>query len=140
MERYAALFISLGAGDPQRLAIEGENLEGIIQGLDLLREIKMAQIEDRTVQCQIGRGVEVIGGGNVAVDAATSAMRLGAEEVTIRYRRSDKEMPAWRDEIAFAQKEGGRLEFLCAPKRFLGDHGRLRGIEYIRMRLGEIDN
>jgi glutamate synthase (NADPH/NADH) small chain len=140
MERYAALFIGLGAGDLKRLAIEGENLEGIIQGLDLLREIKMAQIEDRTVQCQIGRGVEVIGGGNVAVDAATSAMRLGAEEVTIRYRRSDKEMPAWRDEIAFAQKEGVSLEFLCAPKRFLGDHGRLRGIEYIRMRLGEIDN
>ena len=140
MERYAALFIGLGAGDPQRLAIEGENLEGVIQGLDLLREIKMAQIEDHLVQFQIGRRVEVIGGGNVAVDAATSARRLGAEEVTIRYRRTEKEMPAWRDEIAFAQKEGVRLEFLCAPKRFLGDHDRLRGIEYIRMRLGESDN
>ena len=139
LERYAALFIGLGADDPQRLAIEGKNLEGIIQGLDLLREIKMAQIEDRTVKFQMGRKVEVIGGGNVAVDAAVSARRLGAEEVTIRYRRTEKEIPAWRDEIEFAQRAGVRLEFLCAPKRFLGDHSRVREIEYIRMKLGEAD-
>ncbi|UCD70908.1 MAG: NAD(P)-dependent oxidoreductase [Syntrophobacterales bacterium] len=139
MERYAAVFIGFGAGDPQRMAIEGENGEGIIQGLDLLREIKLGQIENRGIGFQMGRRVEVVGGGNAAVDAAVSARRLGAEVVTIRYRRTEKEMPAWRDEIEFAEKEGVRLEFLCAPKRFLGDHGRLKGIEYIRMKLGETD-
>lgn len=139
LEKYEAVFVSVGASKPRPLAVEGEDLNGVIQGLDLLREIKIAQIENRWIQLQVGKRVEVIGGGNVAVDAAVSARRLGAEEVTVRYRRTEQEMPAWKGEIEFAQKEGVRLEFLCTPKRFLGDHGRLREIEYIRMKLGETD-
>lgn len=139
LEKYEAVFVGLGASEPQRLAVEGEDLNGAIQGLDLLREINLAQIENRTIRFQVGRRVEVIGGGNTAIDAAVSARRLGTQEVTVRYRRTEQEMPAWKDEIEFAQKEGVRLEFLCAPKRFLGDRGRLRGIEYVQMKLGEKD-
>ena len=139
LQEYEAVFVGVGASEPHRLAIEGEDLTGAIQGLDLLREINLAQIENRTIQFQVGRRVEIIGGGNTAIDAAVSAMRLGAQEVTVRYRRTENEMPAWKDEIEFAQKEGVRLEFLCTPKRFLGDRGRLRGIEYVRMKLGEKD-
>lgn len=139
LEKYEAVFVSVGASEPQPLAVEGEDLNGVIQGLDFLKEIKMAQIESQGIQFQLNSQVEVIGGGNVAVDAAVSARRLGAEEVTVRYRRTEQEMPAWKSEIEFAKKEGVRLEFLCTPKRFLGDHGRLREIEYIRMKLGGKD-
>lgn len=139
LDKHEAVFVGLGASEPQRLPVEGEDLNGVTQGLDLLKEIKMAQIENRGIQFQAGRRVEVIGGGNMAVDGAVSARRLGAEIVTIRYRRTEKEMPSWREEVEFAKEEGVRLEFLCAPKRFLGDNGRLGGIEYIRIKLGQED-
>lgn len=137
--KYEAVFVGIGASEPNRLAVEGEDLRGAIQGLELLREINLAQIEDRTVRFQVGRRVELIGGGNTVMDAAVSTRRLGAQEVTVRYRRSEQEMPAWRDEIEFAQEEGVNLEFLCTPKRFLGENGKVRSIEYVRMKLGEKD-
>lgn len=73
------------------------------------------------------------------MDAAVSARRLGGQEVTVRYRRTEQEMPAWKNEIKFALREGVRLEFLCAPKSFLEDGGRLRAVEYVQMKLGEKD-
>ncbi len=139
LEKNEAVFVGLGASRPHRLGIEGEDLDGVIQGLDLLREIKLAQIEGRAIRHQVGRRVELMGGGNTAVDAAVSARRLGAQEVTIRYRRTEQEMPAWKDEMESARKEGVRVEFLCTPKRFLGEGGRLQGIEYVQMKLGEKD-
>jgi glutamate synthase (NADPH/NADH) small chain len=137
---FEAVFIGLGASEPHRLAIEGEDLQGGIQGLNLLREIKVARIENRPIQLQIGGRVDVIGGGNTAMDAAVTARRLGAQQVTVRYRRTEAEMPAWKEEIEFARKEGVAFEFLCTPRRFLGDNGRLRAIEYVRMKLGEEDD
>jgi glutamate synthase (NADPH/NADH) small chain len=139
LETYEAVFVGLGAGEPLPLAIEGENLSGVIQGLDLLREIKLAEIEHRNVRFEMGKRVELIGGGNTVMDAAVSTRRLGASEVTVRYRRTEAEMPAWKDEIAFARTEGVKLEFLCAPKRILAKNGRVGAVEYVRMRLGEMD-
>jgi len=139
LEKYEAVFVGLGASEPHRLAVEREDLHGAIQGLDLLREVKLAQIEDRTVRFPVGGRVEIIGGGNTAMDAAVSARRLGGQEVTVRYRRTEQEMPAWKNEIKFALREGVRLEFLCAPKSFLEDGGRLRAVEYVQMKLGEKD-
>ena len=139
LEKYEAVFVGLGASQGHRLAVDGEDLNGAIQGLALLKEIKLSQIENRGVGFQVGRRIEVIGGGNTAMDAAVSARRLGGEEVTIRYRRTEKEMPAWKEEIEFAQKEGVRLELLCAPKRFIGDGGGVRAVEYVRMKLAEKD-
>ncbi|NIQ39421.1 MAG: FAD-dependent oxidoreductase, partial [Proteobacteria bacterium] len=140
LDKYEAVFVGLGASEPNQLAVKGEDLNGAIQGLDLLRETKLAQVENRKIQLDVGRRVEVIGGGNTAIDAAVSARILGAEEVTLRYRRTDKEMPAWQDEIEFAEKEGVKFEFLCTPKRLIGDNGKLRGIEYVRMKLGKKDD
>jgi len=140
LEKYEAVFIGLGASTPHRLATDGEDLEGVIQGLDLLKMVKMAQIEGRDTAVRVGRRVEVIGGGNTAMDAAVSAVRLNAEDVSVRYRRTQDEMPAWRDEIDFALEEGVRLEFLCTPKRFLGKNGKLEAVEYVRMKLGDKDD
>lgn len=139
LEKNEAVFVGPGASEPTRLAVEGEDLKGAFQGLDLLREINLAQIEGRTVQFRVGRRVEVIGGGNTAIDAAVTARRLGAPEVTLRYRRTEQEMPAWTDEIELAQREGVKFEFLCTPRRFLGENGRLQSVEYVRMKLGEKD-
>jgi len=139
LDRYEAVFVGVGAGEPGQLEVEGEDLDGVVQGLDLLREIKLAQVEDQGVQFRLGERVEIIGGGNTAIDAAVSARKLGGQEVTVRYRRTEQEMPAWRDEIDVAQKEGVEFEFLCAPRRFLGEKGRLQRVEYMRMRLGEKD-
>ena len=136
---YEAVFVGLGASEPLPLAIEGENLPGAIHGLDLLREIKLAEIEHRNVQFDMGKRVELIGGGNTVMDAAVSARRLDASEVTVRYRRTETEMPAWKDEIAFARKEGVKLEFLCAPKRILAKNGRVGAVQYLRMKLEEPD-
>ncbi len=137
---YEAVFVGLGAAETHRLAVEGEDLDGAIQGLDLLREVKRSQIENRTIPFRVGSRVEVIGGGNTAIDAAVSAKRLGAQSVTVRYRRTGQEMPAWLDEREFAEREGVKFEFLCAPKRLLGNNGRIQGIEFVRMRLGEKDD
>jgi glutamate synthase (NADPH/NADH) small chain len=140
LKKYEAVFVGLGASTPHRLVVEGEDLDGVIQGLDLLKTIKVAQIEGRDIERQMGRRVHVIGGGNTAMDAAVSAKRLNAEEVTVRYRRTQNEMPAWKDELEFALKEGVKLEFLCAPRRFLGKDGNLHAVEYVRMELGEKDD
>ena len=140
LEKYEAVFVGLGASTPHRLAMDGEDLEGVIQGLDLLKMVKMAQIEGRDTELRVGRRVEVIGGGNTAMDAAVSAVRLNAEDVSVRYRRTRDEMPAWKDEIEFALKEGVRLEFLCTPRRFLGNNGKLKAVEYVRMKLGDKDD
>jgi len=139
LDKYEAVFVGLGLSEGDRLAVEGEELEGAFQGLDLLREIKLAEIGNRAIQIQLASRVEIIGGGNTAIDAAVSAKRLGAQDVMVRYRRTEREMPAWRGEIEFAQKEGVKFEFLCTPRRFLEDGGRLRAVEYVRMKLGKKD-
>ena len=130
---YAAVFLAAGAHRPLALEIEGEDLAGAASGVDFLREAALG-----TAACP-GEKVAVIGGGNVAVDAARTALRLGSREVVILYRRSREEMPAYEEEIEEALEEGVRIEFLTAPVRFIGENGRLTGVETVQMELGEPD-
>jgi len=130
---FDAVFLGLGAMGSRLMKVPGEELEGVWAGTEFLK--KMGLGEDVT----IGRHVAVIGGGNTAIDAARTALRLGAEKVTVVYRRSRKEMPAWDVEVEAALEEGVEMHFLAAPTRIEGE-GRCERMEYIRMELGEPDD
>jgi NADPH-dependent glutamate synthase beta subunit-like oxidoreductase len=132
-EGYKAIFIGVGAHKAQELKIEGDNLKGVIHALDFLWSINSGE------KTEIGKNVVVIGGGNVAVDSAKTALKLGAESVTILYRRSREEMPAIPWEVREAEDEGVKIEFLVAPKKILGENGKVSAVECVRMRLGEPD-
>ncbi len=129
---FEAIFIAIGANEPVYMGIPGENLEGVYTAQEFLRRAK-----NNPKGLKIGRRVAVIGGGNVAMDSASTALRLRAREVAIIYRRTQKEMPAWREEIEEAREEGVWFSFLTLPTRFLGK--RLEGMECIRMGLGKKD-
>lgn len=140
---FSAVFLGTGAGLPQFLGIEGENLNGVYSANEFLTRINLMharEFPDYITPIRIGRRVAVFGAGNVAMDAARCSLRLGAEEVCIVYRRSRTEMPARAEEIEHAVEEGVRFELLSAPKRFIGDeNGWLRAVECFRMELGEPD-
>jgi heterodisulfide reductase subunit A-like polyferredoxin len=127
-----AIFIGVGAHQGVDLRVPGEDLPGVLQGVEFLRNVSLG----KTVR--VGRKVAVIGGGNTALDCARTAKRLGAEEVTILYRRTKAEMPASVEEIDAAEAEGIKLEFLVAPSRLIGNK-RLSKVELIRMKLGAPD-
>ena len=130
---YDALFIAIGAHVSTKLNIEGEELKGVVHGIDFLRAINLGE------EVTVGKKVAVVGGGNAAIDAARTLLRTGAEEVNIIYRRSRKEMPANEAEIEEAENEGIKLHLLCNPVRLVGDGGRITHMECIRMKLGEPD-
>jgi len=130
---YKAVFVATGACKCARLGVEGEELEGVLHALEFLKKVNSGE------KVNVGNSVVVVGGGNVAVDAARAALRLGPERVTIVYRRSRNEMPAHPHEVEEAEKEGVKLLFLAAPKRILGRDGRVSGLECVKMRLGEPD-
>ena len=130
---FKAILIAVGAQKSWKLGIEGEDLKGVIPALDLLRDVNSGK------KVALGSKVAVIGGGNVAIDAARSALRSGAEKVSILYRRSQEEMPAFSAEVEEAQQEGVEFQFLVAPKRILGENGNVTAIECVRMELGEPD-
>jgi heterodisulfide reductase subunit A-like polyferredoxin len=130
---YKAILIAVGAQESWKLGIEGEDLKGVIYALDFLKDVNLG----RTIE--LGDRVAVIGGGNVAVDAARTALRLGAKKVSILYRRSRAEMPAFSSEAKEAEKEGIEFQFLVAPKRILGENGKVTALKCIRMELGEPD-
>lgn len=130
---YKAVFLGAGAHRSQQLKIEGRDLEGVVHALDFLWDSN----SDRKMQ--VGKNVVVIGGGNVAVDAARTALCLGADEVAILYRRSKEEMPANLWEVKEAQDQGVKIEFLVSPKRVLGEKGKVSGVECVRTQLGEPD-
>ncbi len=132
-EGYRAVFIAIGAQKSQELGIPGEDLEGVYPAVEFLRDIALGKTFN------VGEKVAVIGGGNSAIDAARTALRLGAKDVTILYRRSRKEMPALPYEIEAAEKEGVKIQLLVAPKRIIGEKGRVRTVECFRMELGEPD-
>ena len=140
---YKAIFIGAGAGTPNFLNIAGENLNGIYSANEFLTRINLMdayKFPKYDTPIKIGKRVVVIGGGNVAIDSARSALRLGADSVTIVYRRSKEELPARLEEVENAEEEGIRFEFLSNPIRFIGDEkGRLIEVECIKMKLGEID-
>ncbi|MFC1956694.1 FAD-dependent oxidoreductase [Chloroflexota bacterium] len=128
-----ALFIAVGAHGGMRLGVDGETLPGVIDGLGFLRAVNLGE------KVELGRKTVVIGGGNMAVDCARTAKRLGSEEVTVIYRRSQAEMPAFAEEVAALKEEGIGIEFLTMPTRFLPEDGRLARMECIKMKLGEPD-
>ncbi|MDQ7794350.1 MAG: NADH-ubiquinone oxidoreductase-F iron-sulfur binding region domain-containing protein [bacterium] len=132
---FSAVFIAVGAHRGQKLGVPGEELEGVLGGVEFLRELNLGRSAD------LGRKkVAVIGGGNAAVDAARSALRLGAGEVHLVYRRTREEMPAERDEIDEAEREGVRLHLLVAPAEIAGEGGKVRRLLCQRMKLGEFDS
>ncbi|MBS7640928.1 FAD-dependent oxidoreductase [Candidatus Bathyarchaeota archaeon] len=130
---YKAIFIAVGAQASAKMNIPGEDLEGVIHAVDFLRALSLGK------QIDVGERVAVIGGGNTAIDAARTAKRLGAKEVMILYRRSRQEMPAHPWEVEIAEKDGVKFYFLVSPKRIIGENGRVKAVECIRMRLSEPD-
>ena len=140
---FDAVFIGTGAGLPRFMGIPGENLGGIYSANEFLIRVNLMKaymFPEYDTPIRVGRKVAVIGGGNVAMDSARCALRLGAEEVWIVYRRSREEMPARLEEVENAEEEGINLKFLTTPVRFLGDEsGWVKEMECITMRLGEPD-
>ncbi len=141
-EGYSAVFIGSGAGLPSFMHIPGENLNGVYSANEFLTRINLmkAYKEDAETPVMRGRSVAVIGGGNVAMDAARCALRLGADNVYIVYRRSEAEMPARLEEIHHAKEEGIIFRLLTNPTKILGDDkGWVKGMECVEMELGEPD-
>jgi len=140
---YDAVFIGSGAGLPQFMGVPGENLGGVYSANEFLIRVNLMKSYDfpnYDTPIRIGKHVVVIGGGNVAMDSARSALRLGAEEVCIVYRRSREELPARAEEIANAEEEGIVCKFLAAPVRYMGDEkGWVKAMECICMELGPPD-
>ena len=140
---FDAVFIGTGAGLPKFMGIPGENLCGIYSANEFLIRVnlmKSYQFPEHKTPIHVGKKVAVIGGGNVALDSARCALRLGAENVQIVYRRSREEMPAREEEISNAEEEGIQFKFLAAPTRFIAnEHGQVKGMEYVTMKLSEPD-
>lgn len=132
---YEAVFLGVGAHASKRLGIEGEeDIKGVLHGIDYLRRVLTGEA------VEIGRKVVVIGGGNVAVDVARTALRTGSDQVFILYRRTREEMPASKEEIRHLEEEGVRIEFLASPVKVHTDAaGQMTGLECVRMGLGEPD-
>ena len=139
---YEAIFIGSGAGLPRFMGIEGEALVGVCSANEYLTRINLMKgyLEEYDTPVIQSKRVAVVGGGNVAMDAARSAMRMGAEHVYIVYRRSEEEMPARKEEVHHAKEEGIEFLNLNNPVKIIGDeNGRVCAMECIRMELGEPD-
>ncbi len=132
LKDYKAIFIAVGLSKSRRLNIPGEEAAGVIPGLEFLKRLNLGE------EVRVGPRVVVVGGGNTAMDAARSALRLGAK-VTVLYRRSCQEMPAIPEEVDEALEEGVDIQFLVAPVEVLVRDGRAAGLRCVRMRLGEPD-
>lgn len=141
-EGYDAVFVGSGAGAPLFLGIPGENLNGVLSANEYLTRSNLMKAYDDNYDTPIvrSRDVAVVGGGNVAMDSARTALRLGAENVYIVYRRSPKEMPARIEEIHHAEQEGVQFKLLTNPVSILGnENGWVKGMQCLRMKLGEPD-
>lgn len=132
---YDAVYIATGTQLPQKVNIPGEDLKGVLHGINFLKDVNLLK------PVEIGRRVAVIGGGNTAIDSARTALRLGAEKVTILYRRTIDAMPAYETEIREAVEEGVEIVELVAPVRFVGNKsGAVTKVECVRMRLADFDS
>ena len=142
-EGFDAVFVGTGAGLPRFLGIPNENLCGIYSANEFLIRVNLMKaymFPQYDTPIKVREKVAVIGGGNVALDAARSALRLGAKAVSVVYRRTEKEMPARTEEVKNAKEEGIKFIFLAAPTQFIGDDkGWVKKVECLRMRLGEPD-
>ncbi|MCR4405193.1 MAG: NAD(P)-dependent oxidoreductase [Candidatus Acetothermia bacterium] len=132
--RHQALFLGIGMGKDVEVRWEGDDLEGVYESLPFIEELKLGDPR----RLRIGERVAVIGGGNTALDVAREAVRLGAKDVMILYRRTEEQMPAFKKEVKWARKEGVHFYWLVAPKRLRGT-SRVEGIECLYMRLGAPD-
>jgi len=144
MKQYDAVFIGTGAGLPNWLNIPGENLDGVYSANEFLTRVNMMKaykFPEYDTPVKIGKVVATFGAGNVAMDCARTALRLGAEKSFNLYRRTEAEMPARAEEIEHAKQEGVIFKLLTNPIRFIGDEkGRLKEVEFIKMQLGEPDD
>ncbi len=140
---FKAVFVGSGAGLPRFMGIEGEGLVGVYSANEFLTRINLmkAYLDDYDTPVKRSKSVAVVGGGNVAMDAARCAMRLGAEKVYIVYRRTEDEMPARKEEVHHAKEEGIEFLFLNNPVKIIGDDdGNVCGLECVKMELGEADS
>jgi heterodisulfide reductase subunit A2 len=131
---YKAVYLAIGAHRGIELGVPGEKAKGVRQGVDFLREVNL------TGKADVGEHVAIIGGGNVAIDVARCSVRMGAKKVSIIYRRTRAEMPAWEEEIAASEAEGVAIEYLSAPQEILTQDGRVVGLRCIRMELSDVDS
>lgn len=142
-EGFSAIFIGTGAGLPYFLGIPGEDLNGVYSANEFLTRVNLMKaylFPEYTTPIKIGERVVIIGGGNVAMDSARAALRLGADRITVVYRRSREQMPAREEEIVNAEEEGIKFQLLTNPVAFLGDKdGNLAKMRCVRMKLGEPD-
>lgn len=141
LAEYDAVFIGSGAGLPMFMNVPGENLNGVFSANEYLTRVNLmgAYDENAITPVQLGKNVVVVGAGNVAMDAARTALRMGAESVTVVYRRGREEMPARKEEIRHAEQEGVKFAFLTNPVRFDGENGWVKDATCIRMELGDPD-
>jgi glutamate synthase (NADPH/NADH) small chain len=140
-EEYDAIFAATGAGSPNFLRIDGENLNGIYSANEFLTRINLLKaylFPEYDTPVKVGKRTAVFGAGNVAMDSARSAKRLGSNS-HILYRRTEVEAPARNEEIEHAKEEGVNFQFLISPTKFIGEDGWLKGVEVINMELGEPD-
>ena len=142
-EGYDALFVATGAGLPQFLGVPGESLNGVYSAnefltrVNLMRAYRFPEYDEPVYDCR-GKDVVVVGGGNTAMDAVRTALRLGARSASLVYRRSEEEMPARREEVKHAKEEGVDFRMLTNPVEMIGDsRGWLTGVRCVRMELGE---
>ncbi len=132
-EQYDAVYLAIGAQQSSGLGLENESARGVFGAVEFLRAVNLGE------KIAVGKRVAVIGGGNSAIDAARTSLRLGAESVAIVYRRERKDMPAQEVEIHAAEEEGVVVNYLAAPEKIVVENGRVVGIELVRMKLGEFD-
>ncbi len=132
-EGFEAIFLGVGAWGSRNLGVDGEELSGVLPGTAMLIDRGLDK------ETPVGEKVVIIGGGNTAIDCARTCWRLGAKEVTVLYRRSRSEMPANDIEVEEAEREGVKFHFLAAPTRLVGKDGKLTGLEFLKMELGEPD-
>ncbi len=133
-EEYSAIFLAIGAHKDQRAGIPGEDLKGVVSGVALLRDLNLGN----KVELE-GKNIAIIGGGNVAMDVARSAVRKGAKEVHVVYRRTRDDMPAIKEEIEEAIKEGVKISYLSNPTKIIGKGGKANRLQCVRVEPGEFD-
>ena len=142
MKEFDACYIATGAGLPRFMGIEGEHLNGVYSANEFLTRVNLMrayQFPEYDTPIKRGQRVAVVWGGNVAMDSARTALRLGADEVVLVYRRSLAELPARKEEVHHAQEEGVRFELCTNPVRIVGEKGLVKAIECVRMDLCELD-
>jgi len=135
LDGYDSVLLAAGMGNVPNLHIAGEDLSGVIDAIALVEDTKTKPLTDE----MIGKKVVVIGAGNTAIDAATCAKRMGADNVQILYRRTEHEMSCYQFEYEFAKQDGVEFRWLVAPTRIIGENSRVTGLELVRMELGEPD-